>query len=116
MPSVSSNKCVNTTPLEMYARVNEVESYPVYMPLCSEVRVLAWRQPESLRVAITMAKIMIKLSFITENTMEAGRLIRMRLVEGPFKRLHGRCVLPPGRAGIWRADPGDLMGFRHAHG
>jgi ribosome-associated toxin RatA of RatAB toxin-antitoxin module len=83
----------------MYDLVNDVRSYPSYIPLCTEVKLLS-QTPERLKATITMAKGKIKLSFTTENTMEAGRTIRMRLVDGPFKRLNGVwCFEPSGEAG-----------------
>ena len=99
MPNVSTSVCVNYTPEEMYALVNDVQSYPAYIPMCSQVRLLS-STPEKLKATITMAKGKIKLSFTTENTMEAGRFIRMRLVEGPFKRLNG----------LWRFEPSGSQG------
>ena len=99
MPNVSTSVCVNYTPSEMYDLVNDVRSYPSYIPLCTEVKLLS-QNPERLKATITMAKGKIKLSFTTENTMEAGRTIRMRLVDGPFKRLNGVwCFEPSGEAG-----------------
>ena len=99
MPNVSTSECVNYTPAEMYDLVNDVRSYPSYIPMCSDVKLLA-QSPESLKATITMAKGKIKLSFTTENTMEAGKSIRMRLVDGPFKRLNG----------VWRFEPSGDMG------
>jgi ribosome-associated toxin RatA of RatAB toxin-antitoxin module len=94
MTNVSTSVCVNYTPDEMYELVNDVQSYPDYIPMCREVRLLS-STPEKLKATITMAKGKIKLSFTTENTMETGRFIRMRLVEGPFKRLNG----------VWHFEP-----------
>ena len=94
MTNVSTSVCVNYTPEDMYELVNDVRSYPSYIPMCSQVRLLT-QTPDSLKATITMAKGKIKLSFTTENTMEAGKSIRMRLVEGPFKRLNG----------LWRFEP-----------
>ena len=94
MPNISTSVCVNYTPLEMYDLVNDVRSYPNYIPMCSEVKLLS-QTPEKLRATITMAKGKIKLSFTTENTMEPGKTIRMRLIDGPFKKLNG----------IWRFEP-----------
>ncbi|MEI6355212.1 MAG: type II toxin-antitoxin system RatA family toxin [Methylococcus sp.] len=47
---------------------------------------------------------MIQLAFTTENSMEAGCQIRMRLVDGPFKRLNGLWTFTPqGHIGSERA-------------
>lgn len=94
MPNVATSVCVNYTPDEMYELVNDVRSYPSYIPMCSEVRLLS-STPEKLKATITMAKGRIKLSFTTENTLQAGRSIRMRLVDGPFKQLNG----------LWKFEP-----------
>lgn len=105
MPNISTSVCVNYTPLEMYDLVNDVRSYPNYIPMCSEVKLLS-QTPEKLRATITMAKGKIKLSFTTENTMEAGKTIRMRLVDGPFKKLNG----------VWRFEPSGETGCEATFG
>lgn len=88
MPTVSTSARVNYTPEEMYDLVNDVSSYPVYIPMCSEVR-LHSQSADQLKATIVMAKGRLNLSFTTENSMEAGRAIHMRLVDGPFKKLQG---------------------------
>ncbi len=96
MPTVSTSSRVNYTPEEMFDLVNDVTSYPAYIPMCSEVRLLK-QEPESLKATITMAKGKLKLSFTTENTMVPGRSIQMKLVEGPFKKLQGVWTFQPYR-------------------
>lgn len=94
MAVVSTSACVNYTPMEMYDLVNDVQSYPKYLPMCSEARLLS-KSANSLRAALTLSKGKIKLSFTTENSMEEGRRIHMKLVEGPFKHLKG----------VWNFEP-----------
>ncbi len=94
MANVSSSVCVNYTAMEMYDLVNDVQAYPNYIPMCSAVK-LHSKSPSSLRATITLAKGKIKLSFTTDNSMEEGRGINMKLVEGPFKQLRG----------VWRFEP-----------
>jgi ribosome-associated toxin RatA of RatAB toxin-antitoxin module len=88
MPTVSTSARVNYTPAEMYDLVNDVAAYPAYIPMCSEVR-LHSRSEDRLKATIVMAKGRLNLSFTTENVMEAGRSIQMRLIDGPFKKLQG---------------------------
>ena len=92
MPTVSTSSRVNYTPEEMFDLVTDVTSYPAYIPMCSEVRLLR-QEPESMKATITMAKGKLKLSFTTENTMVPGQSIQMNLVEGPFKKLQGVWLL-----------------------
>jgi ribosome-associated toxin RatA of RatAB toxin-antitoxin module len=98
MANVCTSVCVNYTPMEMYELVNDVQAYPAYLPLCTDVR-LHSRTPTALRATITLAKGKIKLSFTTDNSMEEGRRIRMKLVDGPFKRLNGSWYFEPGPKG-----------------
>ncbi len=99
MPEIETSVCVVYTPDEMYALVNDVESYPKYIPMCSDAKLLE-DQSDRLKASITMAKGMIRLSFTTINTMVEGRSITMKLVDGPFKRMNG----------VWRFDPLDAGG------
>jgi ribosome-associated toxin RatA of RatAB toxin-antitoxin module len=99
MANVSTSVCVNYTPKEMYDLVNDVQDYPNYLPMCSDVKLLR-KTPESLRATITLAKGKIKMSFTTDNSMELDRAIHMKLVDGPFKKLNG----------IWRFEPGKSGG------
>lgn len=94
MGTVTTSVCVNYTPMEMFDLVNDVGAYPTYLPMCHSVQLLA-QSPHSIRATITLAKGKIKLSFTTENALEPGKSIRMKLVEGPFKHLNG----------VWRFEP-----------
>ena len=94
MSTVSTSLCVNYTPMEMFDLVNDVQAYPEYLPLCRQVKLLA-RSPTRLRASVILAKGKIKLSFTTENTLDPGKSIRMKLVDGPFKRMDA----------LWRFEP-----------
>ena len=60
----------------------------------------AARDPRSVKATVALAKGSIRQSFTTHNVMEAGRRIEMRLIEGPFKYLHGVWSFQPlGEAG-----------------
>ena len=105
MPTVSTRARVSYTPGEMYALVNDVKSYPAFIPMCSDVRLLS-EGADRLKATMTLKKGAIRLTFTTENSMEAGRHIRMRLVDGPFKRLNGLWTFTP------QGDSGSETAFR----
>jgi len=73
---------------EMYVLVNDIESYPSFLPWCTEAKILS-QQEESLIATLSMALGKIKQSFTTENTMQDGSRIDIELIEGPFKHLSG---------------------------
>lgn len=72
----------------MFALVNDIKSYPEFLPWCTETNILE-NKGDSLtaKVSISMGK--VKQSFTTENTMQEDTSINMKLVEGPFKSLSG---------------------------
>ena len=78
----------------MYALVNDVESYPDYLPWCSAAQVYN-RSEEQLTASVSMAVGKIRQSFTTENVMQPGRRIDVRLLDGPFKYLNGHWVFEP---------------------
>jgi ribosome-associated toxin RatA of RatAB toxin-antitoxin module len=72
----------------MYALVNDVASYPQFLPWCSATEVLESDETR-MRASMTVAKGGISQQFITCNTLQAGQSIVMDLEQGPFSRLHG---------------------------
>jgi ribosome-associated toxin RatA of RatAB toxin-antitoxin module len=98
MAVICTSVCVNYTPKEMYDLVNDVQAYPSYLPLCSNVKLLS-KTSNALRATITLSKGKIKFSFTTENSMEDSKHIRMNLIEGPFKHLRGHWRFEPSATG-----------------
>ncbi len=79
---------------EMYALVNDIESYPDFLPWCQSAQVFE-KADTSLDGKIEIKKGPIELSFTTHNQMKAPEYISMQLVQGHFKRLEGRWVFLP---------------------
>lgn len=79
---------------QMYNLVNDIESYPEFLPWCSNTRVYD-RTDAGLRASLTMSTAHISQSFSTENTMQPGRRIDVHLLTGPFKYLRGHWWFEP---------------------
>jgi ribosome-associated toxin RatA of RatAB toxin-antitoxin module len=88
MTEISKTTLVPYTSEEMYVLVHDIESYPIFLPWCTEAKILS-QQEDSLTAKLSMALGKIKQSFTTENTMQDGSRIDMQLIEGPFKHLTG---------------------------
>ena len=88
MTEIIKTTVVPYTPEEMYVLVNDIESYPIFLPWCTAAKILS-QQEERLTATLSLALGKIKQSFTTENTMQDGYQIEMRLIEGPFKHLSG---------------------------
>ena len=85
---IHRSKTVPYTSDQMYGVVNDIQHYHEFLPWCRDASVS--RQSESRLTATVFVAIgKIKQSFTTENTMQPGKKIRMQLVDGPFKNLHG---------------------------
>jgi ribosome-associated toxin RatA of RatAB toxin-antitoxin module len=73
---------------EMYALVNDVESYVEFLPWCRSSRVVTLTE-EGYIGEIVVAKAGIVQSFQTRNIITPETHVGLTLEEGPFKHLHG---------------------------
>lgn len=73
---------------QMFALVNDVESYPQFMSGCVDAQVLA--SGENFQEArLDLRKAGIEKSFVTRNILVPDERIELHLVNGPFKTLEG---------------------------
>jgi ribosome-associated toxin RatA of RatAB toxin-antitoxin module len=88
LANIDRSVLVPFTPEQLYALVDRVEDYPLFLPWCGGT-VVQGRDARSTRAAITIDFKGIRQSFSTENLNEPPNRIDMRLVEGPFRKLDG---------------------------
>jgi len=88
MTEVNRSVLVGYSPEQMFALVDRVEDYPVFLPWCGGVTVIH-RDADVTRAAILINFHGIRQSFTTDNAKQAPVEMRIRLVEGPFRRLAG---------------------------
>jgi ribosome-associated toxin RatA of RatAB toxin-antitoxin module len=88
MITVSRQALVPYGAAEMYELVDDVESYPRFLPWCRTVEV-ALREPGRTVATLHVDFRGVRQSFTTENTQRHGERIGMRLVRGPFRHLAG---------------------------
>ena len=74
---------------QMYALVNNVVDYPLYMDGCAATQVLEATDAHML-ATLQLEKKGIKLQFTTRNTLDAPKSIVMALEDGPFEAFEGR--------------------------
>ncbi len=98
MATVNKSALVLYSAAEMYGLVENIEAYPQFLPWCRSARILS-RSADEVRATIEMAKSGVHKSFTTCNRMQANKMIDIRLLEGPFKRLQGYWRFEPLRAG-----------------
>jgi ribosome-associated toxin RatA of RatAB toxin-antitoxin module len=73
---------------KMYALVDDVESYPHFLPWCSGADV-ALRDEQRTVATLHVDFRGVKQQFTTDNAKRPGERIQMQLVRGPFRRLQG---------------------------
>lgn len=78
----------------MYALVDDVESYPRFLPWCDGAQVRSRGGPRTM-ATIHINFHGIRQHFSTENISEPSNLISMKLVSGPFRRLQGHWRFMP---------------------
>lgn len=88
MPQISRSALVPFSAEQMYQLVNDVHSYPDFLPGCTGSRVIAVSGNE-MTAAVEVAKAGISKTFTTRNTLLDNQSINMQLVDGPFRKLMG---------------------------
>jgi ribosome-associated toxin RatA of RatAB toxin-antitoxin module len=94
MKRIARSAIVEHSAEEMYALVDDVESYPRFLPWCKAASVEA-RSPERVRATLEAGMHGLRQTFTTENELRPGEAMDMRLVKGPFRRF----------AAAWRFKP-----------
>jgi ribosome-associated toxin RatA of RatAB toxin-antitoxin module len=88
MAVVKKNVLVAFSAEQMFALVEKVEDYPLFLPWCGGVEV-AERTDTHLKATLSINYHGIKQSFTTQNVNSPPHSMEMHLVDGPFKQLHG---------------------------
>lgn len=88
MSTINKHALVAYSAAEMYELVNDVDSYHKFLPWCGSSRVIS-RDEDMVRATVEIAHGSLHKSFTTRNLLQPGKMIEMRLEEGPFKHLEG---------------------------
>ena len=93
MKEIRRSAIVEHSAAEMYRLVDDVESYPQFLPWCREVRVETVGGKRHATLTVGMGA--IRQSFTTVNENQPGEAIDLRLIEGPFKRFEAAWRFTP---------------------
>ncbi|HLU06552.1 MAG TPA: type II toxin-antitoxin system RatA family toxin [Woeseiaceae bacterium] len=88
MRKVNRSALVPYTGREMFSLVDDVESYPEFVPWCNDATVES-RSGNSVVATLELHKGPISKHFTTRNTRRDFEAIDMELVGGPFRQLSG---------------------------
>jgi ribosome-associated toxin RatA of RatAB toxin-antitoxin module len=101
MREVKRSALVNKPPAQVFTLINDIESYPQFLPWCTHARVLS-RSPTEIVATIGVRQGALHGEFTTRNTLQPEHSIRLDLVSGPFRTLQGE----------WRLTPIEVQGCR----
>lgn len=88
MAKIEKSALVPFSAKAMFELVNDVESYPEFLPWCRSARLLSHTKRE-ICGELQIARAGITQTFSTHNLLFPFERIDLRLREGPFKRLDG---------------------------
>ncbi len=103
MREVRRSATVGQPAERIYRLINDIESYPQFVPGCTHARVEA-RSPREILATLGVRRGLLRAEFTTRNELEPERRIHMRLVRGPFRMLEGEWTLTPLERGGCRID------------
>ena len=89
MPTIQRSALVPHSAQKMFDLVNDVESYPQFLPWCSGAATLESSE-QQYTARVEMKKGPLSQHFTTRNVLTPGTQINMSLVDGPFKKLQGQ--------------------------
>src|ERR687893_313471 len=89
MKRISRSAIVEHSAQQMFALVDDIESYPRFLPWCTAATVEE-RTPGGVRATLTVGLKGLRQSFTTHNENRPGEAIDLRLVKGPFRSFAAR--------------------------
>jgi len=89
MRRVQRSALVCHSAAEMFSLVDDVTSYPEFLPGCRSA-IVHLRDGNVLEATLELGRGGLSKTFRTRNTSSVGESITMQLVDGPFRCLEGR--------------------------
>ncbi|MDX1517004.1 MAG: type II toxin-antitoxin system RatA family toxin [Woeseiaceae bacterium] len=88
MRQVHRSALVTHSAMDMFALVDDIDSYPQFLPWCRDAEVHS-RRGDVVEATLTIHRAGLRKSFRTRNTNRPGEAIDVELHSGPFRRLDG---------------------------
>ncbi|MFT4693414.1 MAG: ribosome-associated toxin RatA of RatAB toxin-antitoxin module [Francisella sp.] len=88
MNKVNKSEVVNYSASQMYNLVNDIRTYPEFLPMCEDIEIISEGEAEK-EATLKIKAGFVKLDFGTHNTLIKDEHIHLNLVKGPFKTLTG---------------------------
>ncbi len=94
MTKIERSALVMHSAEQMFDLVNDVDSYPQFLPGCRGAEVL-YSDEHALEARLDLSRAGIRQSFVTRNRLERPERMTLTLVEGPFQEFTGEWQFNP---------------------
>ena len=94
MRVIKHSALIAQPPDRVFALINDIESYPRFLPWCTHARV-EQRSEREVVATVGVHRGPLQGEFTTRNELEPGKRILMHLLSGPFSTLEGEWLLTP---------------------
>lgn len=88
MPIINRSTIVPYSTEQMYQLVNDIKSYPEFLPWCARSAILSESEDE-VRATLILSYKGLQKAFTTCNRLQKNKIIEIRLVDGPLSQLEG---------------------------
>jgi ribosome-associated toxin RatA of RatAB toxin-antitoxin module len=112
MREVKRSALTTKAPEVVFALINDIESYPQFLPWCPHARVES-RSDREMVATLAVRQGALQGEFTTRNTLEPPRRVHMQLLSGPFRHLEGEWLLTPIEGGGCRVELSMRFAFRN---
>jgi ribosome-associated toxin RatA of RatAB toxin-antitoxin module len=111
MREIKRSAIIAQPPWRVFEVINDIESYPAFLPWCTHARVLS-RTEREIVATVGVRKGPLQGEFTTRNELDPDKRITMQLVSGPFTTLEGEWLLTPVGQNGCRAELSMRFAFR----
>lgn len=94
MREMARTSLVARSPEVVYRLVEDIESYPQFVPGCTSAEVLE-RNEHMVVARLAVRRGPLRTQFTTRNRLDPGHSVQMQLIDGPFKVLEGSWNFTP---------------------
>jgi len=96
---IERSALVTHNAMDMFKLVADVPSYPQFLSWCTDT-IVHEQNCQTQKASLTVVVAGIRQHFTTMNALSSGERVEMKLLEGPFKNLHGEwCFVQLGADG-----------------
>ena len=112
MREIKHSALIAQPPERVFEIINDVESYPSFLPWWTHAKVLS-RSEREIVATVGVRKGPLQGEFTTRNELDPNTRIGMRLVSGPFRTLEGEWLLTPIGSNGCRAELAMRFAFKN---